>query len=241
VEVVVLFARHSRLALQPGALIRHALADHGLKIVNAYAGTEYGPGTALETDKAKEKWKSVGVPFLYIDVRVVDEQGLDVKPGQVGEVVVKGPGVVRGYWKNPEATTEAIVNGWLHTGDLARLDEEGYLYIVDRKKDTIISGGEKIYPIEVENLLLAHPKVADAAVVGEPDEIWGENVTAVVQLKPGETMTDGEILDFCRGRLARYEMPKRIIYTNDALPRNVGGKLMRRLLREQLNQRKRTS
>jgi fatty-acyl-CoA synthase len=218
----------------PVSLIQ-TYAAHGLKIVHAYAGTEFGPGTALETDKSIEKCKSVGVPFLYIDVRVVDEQGFDVKPGQVGEVIVKGPGVVSRYWKNPEATAKAIVNGWVHTGDLARLDEKGYMYVVDRMKDTIISGAEKVYPNEIEDLLLTHPKVADAAVIGQPDEIWGETVTAVVQPKAGEKITDSEVLDFCQGKLARYEIPKRIIITDDPLPRNVSGKLLRRVIRERLN------
>lgn len=223
----------------PVSLIQ-TYAGHGFKMVIGYAGTDFGFLTALGTDKAVEKWDSEGLPFFGVDLRIVDENGFDVKTGQLGEVIVRGPGVISGYWENPEATAEAIVNGWFHTGDLARFDEDGYLYVVDRTKDTINSGAEKIYPIEIENVLLAHPKVADAAVIGQPHEIWGETVTAVVQPKVGEKVTDIEILNFCNGKLARFKSPKRIIFTEAALPRNASGKLLRRVIREQLNRPKST-
>jgi len=209
--------------------------QHGIKIQQVYGLTETtGPAAAINPEKAIEKAGSTGLPFFHNEIRVVDEKGADVATGQVGEVLVKAPHVMKKYWKNPQATAETIKEGWLYTGDLARVDEEGYIYIVDRKKDMIISGGENIYPAEVENVLYAHPKIMEVAVIGQSDETWGEAVCAVVRPKAGETLTAEEVIDFCQGKLARYKIPKRVIFTDQPLPRNPAGKVLKRVLREQL-------
>jgi acyl-CoA synthetase (AMP-forming)/AMP-acid ligase II len=162
---------------------------------------------------------------------VVDEDGDDVKPGQSGEVIGRGKNVMKGYWKAPEATAEAIRDGWLHTGDLATVDEAGYVYILDRVKDMIISGGENIYSREVEEALYKHPAIADAAVIGVPDEQWGESVKAVVVLKEGHKATEEEIIDFARKYLAGFKRPRSIEFVN-SLPRNLSGKVLKKVLRE---------
>ena len=143
-----------------------------------------------------------------VDARVVDHEGQTVPPGQLGELVIKTERMMKEYYRNPEATAAAIKNGWLHTGDIARMDEDGYLYIVDRKKDVIISGGENIYPVEIENILATHPKILEVAVIGTPDEKWGECVTAVVKLKPGQEMDREEFLEWCRDQFPSYKRPR---------------------------------
>jgi acyl-CoA synthetase (AMP-forming)/AMP-acid ligase II len=161
-----------------------------------------------------------------------------VRQGEVGEVVVSGPTLMSGYWGRPEATQETIKNGWLHTGDLARVDEEGFFYIADRKKDVIISGGENIYPAEVEKTFLENPKIADVAVVGIPDEKWGEVGMAFIVLLEKETMTEAEALTFCGERIAKYKVPKSVRFVKD-LPMTAAQKIMRYKLREEyLKQRK---
>jgi acyl-CoA synthetase (AMP-forming)/AMP-acid ligase II len=171
--------------------------------------------------------QSAGREAINVDVRVVDEDGRDVEPGQVGEIVVRGANVTAGYWKDPELTAETIVNGWLHTGDMATVDDEGYMYIVDRKHDMIISGGENIYPREIEEVLYRHPAVLEAAVVGVPDETWGEAVKAVVVLKPGQSATEQELIDFCKADLASYKKPRSVEFVA-ALPKTTIGKILRR-------------
>jgi len=210
--------------------------DHGVKIQQVYGLTETsGPAAVIGSEKALEKAGSTGLPFFHNEIRVVDERGRDASPGQVGEVLVRGPHVMKEYWKNPEATAETIKEGWLHTGDLGRLDEEGYLYIVDRVKDMIISGGENVYPAEVENVLYAHPAVAEVAVIGQPDEQWGEMVCAVVRAKEDAALTAEELISFCEGKLGRYKIPKRVILTDEPLPRNPAGKVLKRVLRGQFS------
>ncbi len=152
--------------------------------------------------------------------------------GEVGEVVCRGPIVMKGYYKDEEGTKEALRGGWLHTGDLARMDEEGFFYIVDRKKDMVISGGENIYPREIEEILYTHPKIADAAVIGVPDDIWGESVKAVVVLKEGQTMAEEEVIEFCQRHLASYKRPRSVDFV-DTLPRNPSGKVLKTELRAQ--------
>jgi acyl-CoA synthetase (AMP-forming)/AMP-acid ligase II len=164
-------------------------------------------------------------------VMLVDDAGREVGTGERGEVVVRGPNVMKGYWNRPEATAEAIRNGWFHTGDIATRDADGFYYIVDRKKDMIISGGENVYPAEVEDCLYGHPDVAEAGVIGMPDERWGEAVLAIVVLKPGAEAVEQDLLDFTQGRLARYKQPRRVVFT-DALPRNPAGKVLKFQLRE---------
>jgi acyl-CoA synthetase (AMP-forming)/AMP-acid ligase II len=148
-------------------------------------------------------------------------------PGEIGEIVLQGKSVMKGYWKNPELTAVALRGGWYHTGDMGYLDEDGYLFLVDRKADMIVTGGENVYPREVEDVLYQHPAVAMAAVVSAPDEKWGERVQGVVVLKPGQNVAESELIDFCKSRLAGYKCPKRIEFW-DALPTTPVGKILRK-------------
>lgn len=209
--------------------------ERGFRFLEGFGMTETAPGVMILTSEdAVRKNGSVGRPLMHVRARIVDEEDRDVPPGEVGELVLQGPNICAGYWHRPEANEEAFRNGWFHTGDLARQDEEGYFYIVDRKKDMLISGGENIYSTEVEQVLFRHPKVADVAVIGIPDEKWGEVPAAIVVLKPGAgQLTIEELAAHCEGKLARYKIPKmlRII---EELPRNATGKVLKRKLREEL-------
>ena len=169
------------------------------------------------------------LPFL--EARVVDDDDKFLPPGEVGELICRGPNVMEGYYGNPEGTREAIRNGWLYTGDLARVDEEGFFYIVDRKKEMIISGGENIYPREIEETLITHPAIADVAVVGIPDPDWGESVKAFVTLREGKIISEQEVIDFCTKHLASFKKPKRVIFI-PTIPRNPSGKALKKLLIE---------
>jgi len=162
---------------------------------------------------------------------VVNDAGADVAEGEIGEVIVRAPHVMKGYWNRPEDTAETIRNGWLHTGDMASLDAEGFVYIQDRKKDMIISGGENVYPAEIENVLSGHPDVADVAVIGIPSEKWGESPAAIVVPRPGAKLDGEALLDFCQGKLARFKQPKLVEFVEE-IPRNPTGKILKRLLRE---------
>ncbi len=181
-------------------------------------------------DPAKGKLRSCGIPNPGMDIRVVDDKGEDVPTGEVGEIVIKGGSIMKGYWNRPEATTDSIRDGWFYSGDAGFFDKDGYLFIHDRVKDMIVSGGENIYPAEVENALFGHPAIADAAVVGVPHEKWGEAVKAIVVLKPGEQATPDEIIAFAKTRIASYKVPKSVDFI-EALPRNPSGKILRRELR----------
>jgi acyl-CoA synthetase (AMP-forming)/AMP-acid ligase II len=174
---------------------------------------------------------SAGREVFGTEVRVVDENGNDVKPGEIGEVIGRGHNVMKGYWKMPEASAETLRGGWLHTGDLATVDEAGYVYILDRVKDMIISGGENIYSREVEEALYMHPAVADAAVIGVPSDEWGETVKAFVVLREGQQATADEIMNFTRKYLAGYKRPRSVEFI-DSLPRNLSGKVLKKVLRE---------
>ena len=184
--------------------------------------------TPMDSDR---KEACVGTPLIAIEMRVVDENDNDMAPGQVGEVVFRGNNLMKGYYKDPETTDEAMRNGWMHTGDLGRLDEEGFLYIVDRKKDMIITGAENVYPREVEEVLYTHPRIAEAAVIGVADPKWGEAIKAIVVLKSGEEASQEEIIDFCRGKIAGFKCPKSVEFLEE-LPKNPAGKILKRVLRE---------
>ena len=173
---------------------------------------------------------SVGQPDIGVQVRIVDEQGNDVEPGQVGEIMVQSKHTMLEYWHQPEETGKAIIHGWLHTGDMGYYDDRAYIYIVDRKHDMIISGGENIYPREVEEVLYQHPLVREAAVIGVPDPYWVERVHAVVALR-GESLCSDELIDFCKQRIARYKAPKSVEFV-DSLPKSASGKILKRELRE---------
>jgi fatty-acyl-CoA synthase len=198
---------------------------------DAYGLTETVSGdTFLAKDRMLHKLGSVGKPVPHLNVRVVDEHDNDVPPHEPGEICLKGPKVFKGYWKNPEATAEALRGGWFHTGDIGTLDEDGYLYIMDRKKDIIISGGENIASPEVERVIYEIPAVLEAAVIGIPHPKWLEVPKAYVALKPGETLTTEEVTQYCIEKLAKFKVPKEIEFIVQ-LPRNPSGKVLKRELR----------
>ena len=180
-------------------------------------------------EDAVRKAGSVGRPLFHSRARLVDEAGHDTPAGAVGELALAGPHVCSGYWRRPEATAEAAPDGWWRTGDLAQVDAEGYYYIVGRKKDMFISGGENVYPAEVEGALATHPGIAEVAVLGQPDPKWGEVGLAVVVPRQPGTLTAADVLAFCDGKLARYKIPKAVVFT-EALPRNVMGKVVKSAL-----------
>ncbi|GAA4598340.1 class I adenylate-forming enzyme family protein [Planotetraspora phitsanulokensis] len=179
------------------------------------------------------KPESIGLPAAVIDIKVCDPAGAEVPVGEVGELCVRGPIVIMGYWNRPDATAETFVNGWLHTGDLARVDEEGFVYIVDRAKDMVIRGGENVYCAEVEAALFEHPAIDDAAVIGIPDDELGEQVGAVVRLKPGASAAAEELQSFLIDRIAKFKVPVRIWFRETELPRNPGGKILKTHLRRE--------
>jgi acyl-CoA synthetase (AMP-forming)/AMP-acid ligase II len=204
----------------------------------AFGQTEMSPTTTLlRSEDAVRKMGSVGTPLPSIEVRIVDEEMRDVPVGEVGEVVYRGPTMMLGYWNKPEETAAAFAGGWFHSGDLCRMDDEGYLYVVDRKKDMIISGGENIYCAEVEAAIDSHPKVAEVAVVGVAHPRWVQTPRAVVvPVDAADPPTEQEIIEHCRTRLASYKKPTSVVIT-DALPRNASGKVQKFRLREQFANR----
>ena len=173
------------------------------------------------------------MPVADTDCRIVDVETGEVLPqGEVGELCVRGPQIMKGYWNRPDETEKTLKDGWLFTGDVARMDEDGYFYIVERKKDMIISEGFNIYPREIEEFLLTHPEIRDAAVVGVPDKLRGERVIAYVVVKEGDKTAADEIIKFCRDNLVKYKVPKKVIFKDD-IPTNIAGKKLRRVLREE--------
>jgi acyl-CoA synthetase (AMP-forming)/AMP-acid ligase II len=207
-------------------------------VYDVYGCTEASPNIAIL--KAKDSFRKrecVGQPLPFLEVRIVDDQDREIPRGEVGELICRGPNIMKGYYKDKQATCEALRGGWLHTGDLARMDEEGFVYIVDRKKDMIVSGGENIYPREIEEVLYHHPKVEDTAIIGVPDPTWGESVKAFVVLKKGEIMKEEEVIEYCKKYLASYKKPRTVEFV-EALPRNPSGKVLKRVLREKSHNRK---
>jgi fatty-acyl-CoA synthase len=206
----------------------------GIPMNQGYGLTETAPsGTYLGPDFALAKLGSAGKPMFFVDLRVVGEDGrTPLGPNARGEVIMRGPNIMRGYWNKPEATAAAIdAEGWFHSGDIGYLDEDGFLYICDRLKDMIISGGENIYPAEVEAVLYDHPAIAEVAIFGEPDAKWGESVTAVAALKPGQSLDIEALRVWATERLARYKLPSRLEIVT-ALPRNPAGKVLKFELRD---------
>jgi len=195
--------------------------------LSVMAPEEYVPGA----DGRPQRLRSAGRALPETELRIVDEQGRPLPPGEVGEIVARGPQLMRGYWQRPEATADVLRDGWLHTGDVGLLDADGFLYIRDRLKDVIVTGGLKVYPQMVEQVLAAHPAVAEAAVVGVPDERWGEGVHAVVVARSGVVVTETELIGFCRERLGGFQCPKSVGFVV-ALPRTATGKVLKRALRE---------
>jgi acyl-CoA synthetase (AMP-forming)/AMP-acid ligase II len=204
----------------------------GLLSYDCFGQTETGALVSmLRPSERERKVASVGRALPFIQIRVVDDQDREVPVGEVGEAVYQGPNLMKEYYKNPEGTAQAFRNGWFHSGDLVRQDEEGYVYVVDRKTDMIISGGENIYPAEVEDVLYRHPKILEAAVIGVYDGQWGEAVKAIVVPRPGETLTEEEVIDFCKEHLASYKKPRSVDFI-DTLPRNPAMKVLKTVLRE---------
>jgi acyl-CoA synthetase (AMP-forming)/AMP-acid ligase II len=198
---------------------------------DAYGLTETVSGdTFLDRDHLVTKLGSVGRPCLYLELDVWDEDGNSVPAGERGEIVLRGPKVFKGYWRDPDATEKAFAGGWFHTGDIGVRDDDGYLFIVDRLKDMILSGGENIAGSEVERVLYEHAAVLEVAVVGRPDERWGEVPVAFVALRAGTSATPDELIEHCRGQLARFKVPKDVVFV-EALPRNPSGKVLKRELR----------
>lgn len=216
----------------PPSLIRHWKEYFpDMQYASNYGLSETtGPGCVHLNIEDSHNLEATGKTGFNWETRIVNDKGQDVRLGEVGELLVKGNGVMKEYYKNPEKTAETIKDGWLYTGDMAKQDEEGFIYIVDRKKDLVIVGGENIYPVEVEEVLRRYPKIYDAAIIGIPDERMGEAVLAVIAPKPGETLTEEELNQFCEQNLPRYKRPRRIVF--DQVPRNPTGKIEKPKLRE---------
>jgi long-chain acyl-CoA synthetase len=222
----------------PLTVLRRAIERIGCGFTQGYGLTETIEATfltardhVLDGDPDRERrLGSAGREAVNAEVRVVGDDGSELPPGEIGEVLVRSRSVIREYWRAPEETRRAIRDGWFHSGDVGYRDDGGYLFVVDRKKDVIISGGENVYPKDVEEALYAHTAVLEAAVIGVPDENWGEAVTAVVALREGADASEGELIEHCRGRLAGYKRPRTVRFV-DALPRNPSGKILKRELR----------
>ena len=208
----------------------------GIKFCQGYGLTETSPFSAfLGPDKALEKLGSAGLPPVTSGLRIVDADNLPVAANERGEICLCGPNIMKGYWNRPEATAKAIdAQGWFHSGDIGYVDDEGFLFICDRVKDMVISGGENVYPAEVESVLFGHDAIAEVAVIGLPDDKWGEAVTAVVALNEGHSLTLEELRSFAKEKLAKYKLPLRL-HQIDALPRNPAGKVLKFQLRETLS------
>ena len=225
-----------RIVMSGGAPLPVSLVEQyhraGIVLQQGFGMSEAAPSIAtLEKELALAKAGSIGKPVFHLDARIVDEEMHGLPAGEVGELVIRGPNLLQGYWNRPEATAAAFSGDWFHTGDLARMDPDGCLYIVERKKDMYISGGENVYPAEVENLIYELPQVAEAAVIGIRDAKWGEVGCAVVAVKEGQNVTADAIIDHLKGSLAKYKIPKTVAFT-DQLPRNAAGKVLKNNLRE---------
>jgi fatty-acyl-CoA synthase len=217
----------------PPSLIEAWSKARGVTMRQGYGLTEVGVNCFSMTDEdALRKTGSVGKPIFHSKMRLVDADGADVPPGETGELLIKGPHVCAGYWKDPAATAEALRDGWFHTGDMARMDEDGYFYIAGRLKDMIISGGENVYAAEVEAIFREHECVQDAALIGQPDEKWGEVGLMIVACKPNRSVSAEELLGFCQGRLAKYKIPRRVEFVQ-ALPYSPYGKVIKAELKKQ--------
>lgn len=226
----------------PRSLIRK-YHEKGMAFKQGYGLTETAPGcTGMNPGDDLRKPGSVGKPVFYCDVKIIDNEGNDCPPGKEGEIIARGPNITPGYWNNPEETKKALRrwkdgNIWLFTGDIAKKDEDGYFYIVGRRTDMIISGGENIFPREIEDLLISHPKIKDVAVIGVPDEKWGEVPMAVINLKDFKApLTEDEVLKFLEGKIARFKMPKNVKFQEEPIPRNPAGKILKKELLKKYRQ-----
>jgi len=227
-------------APMPVELLKKALQRFKCGLAQMYGQTESGPQlTVLKpedhvlegSERQLQKLASAGKPVISYEVRIVDEKGGDVSVGEVGEIIGRSEAMMKGYWQLPKETTKKLKDGWLHTGDMGKFDEDGYIYIIDRKDDMVISGGVNIYPREVEEVLYQHPAVSEASVIGVPDDYWGESLKAVIVLKEGATASEEEIIQFCKERLAGYKKPRSVEFWSE-LPKSLQGKILKRVIRE---------
>ncbi|GAX88969.1 fatty acid--CoA ligase [Effusibacillus lacus] len=225
----------------PAEVLKKAIEVLGCEFFQAYGMTEASPClTILRSEhhvvdgsqKDTRRLASCGQALFNVDLKIVDPEGREVPYGVVGEIIARGPNIMKGYWNRPEETAAALKDGWYWSGDMGAMDEDRFVYIIDRKKDMIITGGENVYSVEVENVIYQHPAVLEAAVIGVPDEKWGEAVKAVVVLKPGQTVSAEELIEFCGTRLANYKVPKSVDFV-EALPKSGAGKILKRTLRDQ--------
>jgi long-chain acyl-CoA synthetase len=231
----------------PLELLRKGIDRFGPIFAQGYGQTESGPDISILSreshnvlDKSPEEQKvltSCGQPCLWVHARIVDENHEDVQPNTVGDIIVQSKSIMVGYWRKPDLTRETVIDGWLYTGDMGYYDEGGYMYIVDRKKDLVITGGENVYPREVEEILYRHPAVSECAVIGVPDAKWVERVHAVIVLKSGQSATADEIITFCKETLARYKAPRSVEFI-EALPKNPQGKILKKELRAKYRETK---
>jgi acyl-CoA synthetase (AMP-forming)/AMP-acid ligase II len=225
----------------PLEVLKKGMEVFGPIFAQGYGQSETGPAVSHlskedhnvldRPEKEQRKLASAGRPDIGVQVRIVDDEGNDVEPGEVGEIIARSKHIMVEYWHKPEETRETLIDGWVHTGDMGYYDDEGYIYIADRKKDMIISGGENVYPREVEEILYQHPAVLEAAVIGIPDPYWVERVHAVVEIRKGVSTTAEELIAFCKKRIAGYKVPKDIEFV-DSLPKNPAGKILKKELRE---------
>ena len=233
-----------RAVLYGASVISEAVMDRAMarlpktQFYQAYGMTELSPCATIlpwkdhiGEGRAKGRHRGAGRPTFTVDVRIVDADDKPVPRGTVGEICARGETVMLGYWERPEETAKAVIDGWMHTGDGGYMDEDGYVYVVDRIKDMIISGGENIYSAEVENCVAQHPAVAQCAVIGIPSDQWGETVHAVVMRKPGASVTAEEIISFCKDRIAGYKCPRTVKIQDEPLPLSGSGKILKRDLR----------
>jgi long-chain acyl-CoA synthetase len=224
----------------PVALLKRGIERFGQVFVQGFGQTETGPlicafcreyHNPYGDEKDIRRLASCGQPAIDVDVKIVDDQGKQLGFNEVGEILARHVWVMKGYWNKPEKTEETVQDGWVHTGDMGYMDEDGFLYIVDRKRDMIVSGGENIYPREIEEVLYSHPAVREAAVIGVPSEKWGEDVKAVVALKEGEAADDADIIEYCKDKLASFKKPKSVDFMKE-LPKTGSGKIYKKALRD---------
>jgi long-chain acyl-CoA synthetase len=222
-------------AAMPGEVMKAFEQKFGATILEGYGLSETSPSASFNRSQEERKFLSIGKPIWGVEMRIHDENDRPLPPGKenVGEIVIRGHNVMKGYFKKPEATAEVMKGGWFHSGDMGYVDEEGYFFIVDRKKELIIRGGFNVYPREVEEVLYAHPAVQEAAVIGVPDEKFGEEVKAVVSLKAGQSVTEEELIGWTKERVAAYKYPRSVQFV-DTLPKGPTGKILKKELKQQL-------
>jgi long-chain acyl-CoA synthetase len=214
-------------AALPVEVMREFEEAFGVKILEGYGLSETSPVASFNHPDKERKPGSIGTPIEGVEMKVVDAEGNDVPPGEVGEIAIRGHNVMKGYWRRPDATREVMRGDWFHTGDMAQTDEDGYFFIVDRKKDMIIRGGYNVYPREIEEVLYEHPAVSEAAVIGVPDESMGEEVAAAIVLRRDKEASADDIRSFVKERVAAYKYPRRIWFV-DELPKTATGKILKR-------------